>query len=170
MDIKEINEKIIKLQDIKASFFKKIKLRKEINDLYIKRDLLLPNKNQVLNELNKILNVGSLNELNNFLRDHEDYYGKTFINEYQDFDPTIKEIIYYSYLLKYVKLDLKRKEKTEELLKDAKGDYSLYQLGNKSMIKLTNYLMNKSMELFFNQIKNLDFIDHFALYDIFKDE
>lgn len=170
MDIKEINEKIIKLQDIKASFFKKIKLRKEINDLYIKRDLLLPNKNQVLNELNKILNVGSLNELNNFLRDHEDYYGKTFINEYQDFDPTIKEIIYYSYLLKYVKLDLKRKEKTEELLKDAKGDYSLYQLGNKSMIKLTNYLMNKSMELFLNQIKNLDFIDHFALYDIFKDE
>ena len=62
MDIKEINEKIIELQDIKASFFKKLKIRKEINDLYEKRDLLLINKNQVLNELNKILNEGSLNE------------------------------------------------------------------------------------------------------------
>ena len=56
MDIKEINEKIIELQGIKASFFKKLKIRKEINDLYEKRDLLLINKNQVLNELNKILN------------------------------------------------------------------------------------------------------------------
>lgn len=170
MDIKEINEKIIELQDIKASFFKKLKIRKEINDLYEKRDLLLINKNQVLNELNKILNEGSLNELNNFLRNHEDYYGKTFIKEYEDFDPTIKEIIYYLYLLKYVKLDLKRKEKIEESLKNAKGDSTLYQLGNKSMLKLTNYLMNKSMELFIEQIKNLDSIDHFALYDIFKDD
>ena len=171
MDIKEINNKIIELQDKKASIFKRFKLNKQIDELYFKRDLILTNedKDKKIKELDEILKNGNLNELNNFIRNHEDYYGKTFVNEYQDLDPTIKEIIYYLYLLKYVPLDINKKEKVKDLLFHAKGDFSSYLLENKSVTKLTNYIMNKSMEIFKDQIKNFDTIDHFLLYDIFKD-
>lgn len=171
MDIKEINNKIIELQDKKTSFLKRFKINKEVSVLYEKRNLLLTNENKenVTKELDEILKNASLNELNNFIRNHEDYYGKTFVNEYQDLDPTIKEIIYYLYLLKYVPLDINKKEKVKDLLFHAKGDFSSYLLENKSVTKLTNYIMNKSMEIFKDQIKNFNTIDHFLLYDIFKD-
>lgn len=170
MDIKEINNRIIELQDKKISFFKRFKLNKEIDELYRKRDLILTNndKDNVLKELDEILKNCNLNDLNIFLRNHEDYYGKTFINEYQDFDPTIKEIIYYLYLLKYVPLDNKKHEKVKDLLFHAKGDFYAYIIENKSITKLTDNIMANAMEIFKDQIKALDTIDHFLLYDIFK--
>ena len=79
MDIKEINNKIIELQDKKTSFLKRFKINKEVSVLYEKRNLLLTNENKenVTKELDEILKNASLNELNNFIRNHEDYYGKT---------------------------------------------------------------------------------------------
>lgn len=57
MDIKEINNKIIELQDKKTSFLKRFKINKEVNVLYEKRNLLLTNENKenVTKELDEIL-------------------------------------------------------------------------------------------------------------------
>ncbi len=160
-NLKKINEEIYTLEETIAnsSFFLKLRYKGKLKSIYKRRYEIVKSEELThLCNLEQVLGTKSLNELNHFINDNIEIYGKTFVNEWNNYDANAKQIVYFNMILKLNFLSEEEKKKINSLLDEEKSQNMEYvTLSTSSFgLKVLNKLYDAYSDVLLSRLKEIN--------------